>query len=141
MLTLAYETPPYKNISLRPNSKPSFINMIKILNNKEKNWWISGDNGIKNRNISKKNWFYSTQIQFSYQKLLKFYMKHQSKFHHKSLHRMSLFLKLSHPLKRSLNILVWTSELKQQNSDLNQHLKITLIRSKLIMWKESPPLT
>ena len=40
-------------ITMRPNYRPSMINLIKILNNQKNNWWISWNNSTKNRNILK----------------------------------------------------------------------------------------
>ena len=47
-------------IALRPNSRPSLINLIKFLDKQKKNWWISWNKGIKNRNMLKNNWLLST---------------------------------------------------------------------------------
>ena len=66
---------------------------------------------------------------------MKLSIKYQSNFHHNSL-----LLKLLHPLTRILISLVLKSALKQEKSNLIQHLKVLWMRSKIIIWKLSPPL-
>ena len=62
-------------------------------------------------------------------------MKYKASFHHNSL-----LLKLIYLLTIILIRLVWTTYLKQKHSNLNQHLKILLMRSKIIIWKVLPRL-
>ena len=53
----------------------------------------------------------------------------------------SLLLKLLHPLTIILISLVSRIDLKQKKLNQNHHLKRLLMRSKLIIWKLSPPLS
>ena len=62
-------------------------------------------------------------------------MEYQSSFHHNDL-----LLQLLHPLTIILISLVWKTSLKQKKSNLIQHLKIISMRSKIVIWKVSPPL-
>ena len=129
------------NIALRPNSMPSLINLIKFLNNhKKKLLWVSWNNSINNRKILNKDWFLSTQKHCAYKKLLKWSMKYQSIFYHNSLYSKIISLKFLHHLTRIWNRWVWPAEFRQKKSNLNQHLKILLIRSRLIVLKVSPSL-
>ena len=125
-----------RRITLRENFWPCFLHLMKILKNRKKRLWILCKNNIKNWNILEKNWLLSFQKNRAYQNLLKWSMKYQSIFHHNSI-----FLKSLHPLAKFMIRLVWTAELKYQNSSLDQKFKILLMRSKIIIWKSSPPLT
>ena len=111
-------------IFLRPNSRPSLINLIKFSNNQRNTLWISLNISTNNKDILKKNLFLSTQKHCATKNPLKRPMKYQSSSHQG---------KFPYPLTRILNSLVRTAEPKQQNSNLNQNLKRLLMRSNVII--------
>ena len=119
-------------IALIPNSKPSLINMIKVLKKRRRM------NGFQIK---------TTSIIETHQKITGSYQHRKTvplRSYQTSQWNISQYFITTHCIgeaTKSFNRLIWTAELKQQNSNLKQDSKGTLIRSKLIMWKLSPPLT